>query len=135
MCYVSVTRYDPGSGILYLQDPLPISCDEGKITRQPGSTDSSSVLYVVAEIEVDLVLANLQDRDISIGAWLNIIGYIQNDGGERSRRSRDLDSRIRIQALLMWSAGAIDTDAYVHVLADRNCCIETIQTLSQWSIP
>lgn len=62
------------------------------------------------QIDISQLLDTIQHQDLQLGAWLNVIGYIT------SSTSR---SRSKIQAILVWSAGAINLQQYETALVSR----------------
>lgn len=70
----------------------------------------SSQTRHTAQVDISQLLDTVQHQDLQIGAWLNIIGYIT------PTTSR---SRSKIQAILVWSAGAINLQQYETALISR----------------
>ncbi|KAI4844190.1 hypothetical protein E4T44_06338 [Aureobasidium sp. EXF-8845] len=62
------------------------------------------------QIDISQILDTFQHQNLQIGAWLNVIGYITPS------RSR---SRSKVQAILVWSAGAVNLQQYETALVLR----------------
>lgn len=117
-----VTDYSQTSGTLVLQHAYP-----------PAPSQCARVL-----IDVNLLLENLKSTDTRIGEWVNVMGYIERQGGT-SQAPRELDGRVRsrkrkpgvdavnqwnggevkVQAIMLWSAGAIKLSEYEKSLEGR----------------
>jgi hypothetical protein len=84
--------YDSERAILQLRDRFP-------------ATSASSI----ANVNVNNVLDALNVETSQVGAWVNIIGYMRHTAETRSTA----DQRASIvDAVLIWSAGAIKLDDY-----------------------
>jgi hypothetical protein len=67
-------------------------------------------------------MESLKATDLRFGEWLNIIGYVPfppNGEEAKKERSIDLNPRIAVQAVMLWSAGAIRLGEYEQILAER----------------
>ena len=77
-----------------------------------------------------------QGKDIEVGSWINIMGYVCRGQDKRLRKHRNestnpnqlvADSRkgskryefIKVQALMIWSAGSLRLDAYEQAVRMR----------------
>lgn len=72
-----------------------------------------------AVINLENVLENLNHELFEVGAWLNVVGYVQNapdSEGKKSTTRKDSKRPSRrpvlVAATMVWSAGAIKTDRY-----------------------
>lgn len=75
----------------------------------------------LVNVNVEQILASINHELLQVGAWLNIIGYVKRPEataatppakpGKQMRRSRRLKS-IVVDAIMIWSAGAIRLDDY-----------------------
>ncbi|CAK7209585.1 hypothetical protein SBRCBS47491_000493 [Sporothrix bragantina] len=85
-----VTAYDMAVGVLTLQ-------------HQYQSQPTAHRIDVRAHVNIDLVLERLTAEQTSVGAWVNVMGYISDikDGGD-----------VHVQALLLWSAGPLNLQEY-----------------------
>ncbi|CAK7200956.1 hypothetical protein SEUCBS139899_003656 [Sporothrix eucalyptigena] len=85
-----VTAYDTSAGVLTLQHPY-----------QPQPT--ARRIHVYARVNVDLVLERLTAEQTTVGAWVNVVGYMTSivDASE-----------VHVQAVLLWSAGPLDLQGY-----------------------
>lgn len=130
MLRVSVTEYDQGNGLLYLQHPVMEGSGEVETTEYPSSTKTRLSSCVIAEIDIEHVLDSLQNTEVSVGAWLNIVGYVQNRNQGSSLRSNDQSTkRTRVQAVLLWNAGSLNIATYLTALTGKEQCCRAIQSL------
>ncbi|KXX76512.1 Protein ten1 [Madurella mycetomatis] len=91
-----VKSYSPASGVLNLEHRL--------------LEDTSSV---VALVDVNLVLESLGAGQTRNGEWVNVIGYITDINHLADcKGSTAGHPKICVQALLIWSAGPVDTQRY-----------------------
>ena len=96
----SVTSYSVPSGTLRLEHQYPAGAN------------------VSALVDVELVLENLSAEHIRVGEWVNVIGYITLiSAADTGNRSNVRGSMVHVQALLLWSAGALDIQQYQHSAA------------------
>lgn len=85
--------------------------------RQPKDITGPVVRVYV---NVDHVLERLGPQQTRAGQWLNVIGYITTP--PPSTNARDLSDHqasmapVGIQAILIWSAGAVDVQRYEAVV-------------------
>ena len=56
---------------------------------------------ITVSVDVGLLLGSLKAEETQIGEWVNIIGYIVENG-----------SAVKIQAIILWSAGPFDLQRY-----------------------
>ncbi|KAK4449185.1 CST complex subunit Ten1 [Podospora aff. communis PSN243] len=92
-----VTSYSTASATLRLEHQYP--------------ADRPSVCALV---NVDLVLERLGQQQTRIGEWVNVIGYITSIHPSTDRRKPQGhgDPMVRVQALIIWSAGSLDVQRY-----------------------
>lgn len=64
---------------------------------------------VVANLDIEHVLERAKQRDVDVGTWLNVIGYVQ----QRKEKG------VFVQAVAMWDAGNIDLEVYAKALQAR----------------
>ncbi|CAK7565312.1 MAG: hypothetical protein SEPTF4163_003226 [Sporothrix epigloea] len=90
-----VTEYDMAAGILTMQHQF-----HGKPTAHR--------IDVRARVRIDLVLERLTAEHISVGAWVNVMGYVTDvlDTGD-----------VHVQAVLLWSTGPLDLQEYERQLS------------------
>ncbi|OJD34811.1 telomere length regulation ten1 [Diplodia corticola] len=96
---------------------------------------------VVARVNIDHVLESVKCNDLEIGAWLNIIGYVQSPPQTASlsstvpRASRSnppppkrrakkaqrekLADGVYVQAIMLWAAGDIKLEDYEEAVKAR----------------
>ncbi|KIH87913.1 hypothetical protein SPBR_05368 [Sporothrix brasiliensis 5110] len=103
-----VTDYDPITGVLTLQHPYqPPTPSTGSGTHVPAHA-------VRARVNVDLVLKGLTAEQTTVGAWVNVMGYVTGHtaptttASDRGRGPACVD----VQALILWSTGPLDVQAY-----------------------
>lgn len=112
-----VTHYTLSNATLSLQHSYPAS--------QAGT--------VVALVDASLLLEGLKRENTQVGAWVNIIGYVEGvygkreevkkkskSGGEGIATGSDMEPvKVRIKAVVMWSAGSLKLGAYEAALEER----------------
>ncbi|KAH0548599.1 hypothetical protein GP486_007858 [Trichoglossum hirsutum] len=80
-----------------------------------------------AYVDISLLLSSLKPTDTQFGEWVNVIGYVTEGsllvGSSGSDKKDALKSRERpsanVQAIMLWSANAIDVGEYEKALEDR----------------
>ena len=108
-----VTQYALSSAILSLEHDYP--CSHASTT--------------VALVDVNLLLESLKREDTQVGAWVNVIGYVEGvvgDGrvvelGEGNGLSTG-GARIvevKVKAVMLWSAGGVRIGEYEKALEER----------------
>ena len=96
----SVSRYNTKSGQLTLQHNYPAGT-------------SATVL-----VDVNLLLETLTSTDTQIGEWVNVMGYVT--AAEQKGQGQAIQAYVScIQAILLWSAGAIKIDNYEKFLTEQ----------------
>ena len=102
----SVIRYVTSTGMLHLQH-----------ARSSSPLNDEKLTEVIAIVDISLLLSTLKTTDLQCGEWLNVIGYV----GRRlvDEKGKEPKNTIRVQAVMAWSAGAIDLGAYEKALIDR----------------
>ena len=80
-------------------------------------------------MNVDLILEGLKREDIEVGAWVNVIGYVedvvgqgksdrkQNEREEEGKMGKDI--RVNVKAVMLWSAGGVRIEQYEKTLEER----------------
>ena len=109
-----VTSYDTGKGLLELQHahPAPPDCS------------------VAAHVDINLLLENTKRENLEVGAWVNIVGYVQNLKHPQPRikafreaqevgSSQSVHTIVQIQAIMLWSAGGIKINEYEKAVTQR----------------
>ena len=108
-----VTKYHNKTGVLELQHAYPSAFD----------------ITVIAVVDVNLLLENLKREDIVVGAWVNIVGYVEEVISKREK-AKDLNGNmgqggfsrvdlVKVQAIMLWSAGGIKIGEYERALTER----------------
>ena len=115
----SVEKYDIASGVLTLGHHYP-----------------SSSATTLAQVDIDLVMETSSRLDLEIGAWINVIGYLTETSSDMNLTSKVAGTEMRtqarrrgkrsaaprtvsVQAVMLWSAGAIKLDEYERSLELR----------------
>ena len=117
-----VTRYSISTGVLELQHVSQLS---------PART-------IVALVDVNVILESLKREDLEVGAWVNVVGYVEEllkDGKRQqgqeqgkailvkkngnSAREGPRAMMVRVHAVMLWSAGAVKIGEYEKVLEAR----------------
>ena len=85
-----------------------------------------------AVVDVNLLLDDMKSNDTAIGEWVNVIGYVdaqpakveekgkfgqKGAHGQAGKELRGAMADTRVQAVMLWSAGAIKLDEYERTLA------------------
>ena len=108
-----MTKYSTLTGTLNLQHAYPLP-----------TIPTGPVREVIAAVDVNLLLSNLKTTDTQIGEWVNVIGYVDPSEGERAlkgprRRNMGSSNVVRVQAVMVWSAGAIKIEEYERAVMGR----------------
>ena len=86
---------------------------------------------MTALVDVNLLLSTLKTTDTQVGEWVNVIGYLelsneastsrqQQRGVERAQKRGGKMTRVYgVQAIMLWSAGALRIADYERVLEER----------------
>ena len=117
-----VSSYDTHSGILELQHAYP----------------KSSTKTIRALVDVNVILETLRRDDLEVGAWVNVLAYVNPDQAESdtkrlsSERHRAKPSasgatseggnstiKVKLQAVMLWSAGAIKIADYERAVESK----------------
>ncbi|KAF2006042.1 hypothetical protein P154DRAFT_423333 [Amniculicola lignicola CBS 123094] len=60
-------------------------------------------------VDVEHVLETVKHTDLDVGAWINVIGYVE----------RRKEQGVFVQAITIWNAGNVDLDAYQKAVEAR----------------
>ena len=90
---------------------------------------------VLASVDVNLLVENIKREDLEVGAWVNIIGYLgrvlaEGENGNTGRKQPEKIGdqvigvetklvKVEVQAIMLWSAGAIKIADYEMALEER----------------
>ena len=119
-----VTRYSLSTGVLELQH-----------AHHPPPTKTPTV----ALVDVNVVLEGLKREDMQVGAWINVVGYVEEvlkEGGKRgqgqgqenmvvaTKKGERVEEgprmvRVRVQAIMLWNAGGVKIGGYERTLEER----------------
>lgn len=106
----SVTKYSTATGCVSLHHAHP----------------KSLVPPVTALVDVNLLLSTLKTTDTQLGEWVNVIGYLElsNEASTSRQQQRGVEGAHKrrvygVQAIMLWSAGALRIAEYERVLEER----------------
>lgn len=63
----------------------------------------------LANVNIEHVLESIKRHEIDVGTWINVIGYTE----------RRKEKGIHVQAIMVWSAGNVNLDAYGNAVEMR----------------
>ena len=66
-----------------------------------------------ALVDVNLLLSTLKSDETQIGAWVNVLGYVERKKHDSSSHG---EAAVRVQALLLWSSGPFNLEGYERTL-------------------
>ena len=85
-----------------------------------------------------MILESLKREDTQVGAWVNIMGYVERILKEGKREQRQAQERallakdkrkweleapkvvrVKVQAIMLWSAGGVKIGEYERTLVER----------------
>jgi len=100
-----VTRYDVSAGRLILEHGYPTNL------KRPATVP----------VDINLLLETIKANEIQVGSWLNVLGYVREQAPQQND-SRALvpeaEGSIYIEAVMVFSAGAIHVGDYERILRD-----------------
>jgi Telomere capping, CST complex subunit len=78
-------------------------------------------------VDILLPLSTVKPTDTQFGEWVNVIGYVtegsstpgSNGGDKKNAPKAGERVAARVQAIVLWSAGAVNIGEYEKVLEDR----------------
>lgn len=84
----------------------------------------------MAAVDVNLLLETLKCTDTQAGEWVNVMGYVQGPelekGGKKSKgvgrqggKEADEGTVVKLQAVMLWSAGGLKVWEYEKSLERR----------------
>lgn len=65
-----------------------------------------------ALVNVENILELVDHRLLEIGAWVNVVGYIEKHQESKPLKPDQASPSVMVRATLLWSAGAIRMDRY-----------------------
>lgn len=114
-----VTRYAVSTGVVELQHAYP----------PPPHTP------IIALVDVNVILESLKREDTQVGAWVNVMGYVEEvlKDGKRAQAQEQGKAaftkikggegprvvRVRVRAIMLWSAGGVKVGEYEGILEKR----------------
>ena len=110
---LSVTRYTVSTAVLALQHSF-----------QLPSSSKTIQDTVTALVDVKLLSESLKLTDIQEGEWLNVIGYVDTVSSRKAGKPTRINEEkvaleVKIDAVMLWSAGAVMIDKYESALQGR----------------
>ena len=63
----------------------------------------------VAHVNIEHVLESVKRKEIDVGTWINVIGYVE----------RRKEKGVVVQAITVWDAGNVDLEAYQNAVEAR----------------
>jgi hypothetical protein len=72
----------------------------------------------VVDVDINLLLETVKAIDLQVGAWLNVLGYVRNRPFPAVETSPFERKSIYVEAVMIWTAGAIRIGEYERVLRD-----------------
>ncbi|KAL8775096.1 MAG: hypothetical protein Q9209_000575 [Squamulea sp. 1 TL-2023] len=108
-----VSNYNVSTATLSLQHVYPAS---------------SPNAHVTAAVDVNIVLESLKHTDMQVGEWVNVMGYVQGIEGQKAERRGvkyglgkgvSGDKVVKVQAVMLWSAGGVKVWEYEKALEMR----------------
>lgn len=77
----------------------------------PSAPSSSNVLAVV---DVTVIVETMRREDLEVGAWINVIGYVQEREGDHGA-----SMTVGVQAIIIWGAEGVKLGEYEKAVAGR----------------
>ena len=125
-------RYSARKGVAYLTHSR---CSSLSASTFPCIREEKRVTAIVDVVHA-LGGETFQNKDLEIGSWINVVGYICWEQDKRLRRHRRksniedqtiADSRtvsrgdefLKVQALMIWYAGSLRLDVYEQAVRMR----------------
>lgn len=73
----------------------------------------------------------LNSAVLQVGAWVNVVGYVMN--GKSLAEAEEVDRLdesviVKVQAIMLWDAVAIDLEQYEQAVRARKDAVATAQT-------
>ena len=109
----------PGEKVRFLGCVTEYNISTGTLTLQHAYPSSSGNGCFTANVDVNLLLSTLKSTDTQVGEWVNVMGYVQ--APQEKGKSRDGNGlrggnvggkSVKVQAVMLWSAGAIKLVEY-----------------------
>ncbi|KAF2643664.1 hypothetical protein P280DRAFT_546585, partial [Massarina eburnea CBS 473.64] len=63
----------------------------------------------VAHVNIELLLESIKRKEVDVGAWINVIGYVE----------RRKEKGVFVQAIAVWDAGNVHPEAYGDAVMKR----------------
>ena len=129
----ALPTHPPGTKIRFLGCVTNYTLHKGILELQHAYPPPPSHKSIFALVDVNLLLETLKREDTQVGAWVNIVGYVEGivkEGkrGEMREKERDVEAEqwdgapvvyVRVQAIMLWSAGGVKIAEYEKALRER----------------
>lgn len=123
----SLPNVSMGSKVRFLGCVTHYALSPGTLTLQHAYPSTSKV-NVAALVDVTLLLERLRREDMEVGAWVNVIGYVEEvaksagrntKGGWKEDSRGEGDRKVKVKAILLWGAGGVKLGEYEKALEAR----------------
>lgn len=84
-------------------------------------------------MDVNLLLSTLKTTDTQRGEWVNVVGYVEGrttksgPEGRAQKGGPDKVVGVKVQAIMLWSAGDVKVEEYEKTLEERKHVQEEMQ--------
>ncbi|KAI4094805.1 MAG: hypothetical protein LQ344_002051 [Seirophora lacunosa] len=105
----------PGEKVRFLGCVTGYSALTGALTLQHAYPCTPAKPCPTAIVDVNLLLSTLKGTDTQVGAWVNVMGYVQHltgEGGVKGQEKRSGRRSAKVQAMMLWSAGGVKLGEY-----------------------
>lgn len=111
-----VVDYDHKMGRLVVEHDYPRVASSKPLTK--------------AIVDINMVLEGMNLDLLQPGSWINVIGYVRSRSMPTARRSSTSRRKAmvelpEIQAVLIWSAGAVQVDKYEKTMEEHLASMDT----------
>ncbi len=125
----SLPSLPAGSKVRFLGCVTHYALASGTLTLQHAHSLSTAI-NAIALVDVTLLLEGLKREDMEVGAWVNVIGYVEDMVREGGRRMHRIPKEkggvevggpvlVKVKAIMLWSAGGVKVGEYERVLEER----------------
>ena len=122
----SLPSISAGSKVRFLGCVASYRVSSATLSLQHAYPDSQTD-PVVALVNVNLLLESLKREDTQVGAWVNVMGYVDEvcdckrglKEGTKDEREDSGIVQIKVKAIMLWSAGGVKLGEYERALEGR----------------
>ncbi|KAL2053764.1 hypothetical protein ABVK25_006069 [Lepraria finkii] len=129
----ALPTHPPGTKIRFLGCVTNYTLHKGILELQHAYPPPPSHKSILALVDVNLLLETLRREDTQVGAWVNVVGYLEGivkEGkrGKMRETERDVEAQqgdaapvvyVRVQAIMLWAAGGVKIGEYEKALGER----------------